>query len=305
MIIHKLESQKNYELIDSGEEYKLERFGKYIISRPDPNVIWKKRLSQEEWDKSDAVFSKEKTGISHWKNKNIKDDWVFSFEEIKMKLQLSPFKHTGLFPEQISNWQWMGKILTNNSLLTTYDGDKEKNKKEDDKKPSILNLFGYTGGASLYCASKGAKITHVDASQPAINWAKENQKLSGLEKAPIRWILDDAIKFVRREVKRGIKYDGVIMDPPSFGRDQKGKVFKFEKNIPELLDLVKNVLVEKPLFVLINSYSIGYSPTTIKNILGDILPMEKIECGELQILEKEGKRALPCSVFARTKEIKN
>ncbi len=301
MIIYKLESQKDYELIDSGEEYKLERFGQYIVSRPDPNAIWKKKLSQEEWEKADAVFNKEKTGTSHWKNKSVKDDWIFSYEDIKMKLQLSPFKHTGLFPEQISNWKWMEKLMTDNQRPT--NDDKEKNK--DDNKPNILNLFGYTGGASLYCASKGAKVTHVDASQPAINWAKENQKLSGLEKAPIRWILDDVIKFVTREIKREVKYDGVIMDPPSFGRDQKGKVFKFEKNISELLDLVKKVLVKKPLFVLINSYSIGYSPTTIKNILSDILPIENIECGELQILEKGEERALPCSVFARTKQIKN
>ena len=278
-----LESLKDYELLDSGNEEKLERFGAYTLSRPDPNAVWSKKLPDSTWNKADAVFHKEKTASGkHWENRGVKEPWIFSFENISMNLYLSPFKHTGLFPEQTLNWQWIGKVLESCGGSC-----------------NTLNLFGYTGGATLYTASKGANVTHVDASKPAITWAKENQKLSGLENAPIRWIVDDAVKFVSREVKRGHKYDAVIMDPPAFGRDQKGKVFKFEKDVPKLLWLIKQVLSPHPLFFLFNSYSLGYSPTVIKNMLAEILPIEKIESGELQIKEKNSARRLPCGVFAR------
>jgi 23S rRNA (cytosine1962-C5)-methyltransferase len=274
---------KNYELIDSGDEQKLEKFGDYILSRPDPNAVWSKKLSNSAWKNADATFHKEKLiSGKHWENKRVKEPWKFSFENISMNLYLSPFKHTGLFPEQTLNWQWFGKIIESCGVSC-----------------NVLNLFGYTGGATLYAASKGANVTHVDASKPSINWARQNQKLSGLEDAPIRWIVDDAAKFVSREIKRGHKYEAVIMDPPAFGRDQKGKVFKFEKNIPELLKLIKQVISPRPLFFLFNGYSMGYSPTVIKNLLGEILPIEKIEAGELQIKEKNTARCLPSGVFAR------
>ncbi len=283
MEIFTLESIKDYELIDSGEEQKLERFGEYTLSRPDPNAVWSKKLPDSTWKNADAIFHKEKLiSGKYWENKRVKEPWKFSFEGISMNLRLSPFKHTGLFPEQIINWQWFGKIMD------SCGGN-----------CNILNLFGYTGGATLYAASKGANVTHVDASRPAVTWAKENQKLSGMESAPIRWIIDDASKFIAREAKRGHKYDAIIMDPPAFGRDQKGKVFKFEKDIPKLLQLIKQVLSPRPLFFLFNSYSLGYSPTVIKNMLAEILPIEKIESGELQIKEKNSARRLPCGVFAR------
>ena len=316
MLTLTLESVKDYELIDSGEGYKLERFGKYIISRPDPNVLWNKRNSSL-WEKADAIFdankenpslkfrtnSQREFGSTHWNNKSVREPWVFNFDKInphtnrisvgvKLYLKLTPFKHVGVFPEQIENWKWFGSLIES-------VGQVSHDREILDNKPNVLNLFGYTGGATLYAAACGAAVTHVDASKPSVMWARENQKLSGLEKAPIRWIVDDAKKFVAREVKRGVKYDAVIMDPPSFGRDPKGKVFKFEKDVPEILDLVSKALNSKPLFFLINSYSLGYSPTVIKNMLGDILPLEKIECGELQIPEESGGRNLPCGVFAR------
>jgi 23S rRNA (cytosine1962-C5)-methyltransferase len=279
-----LEKVEGYELIDSGDKEKLERFGSYVLSRPDPNAIWPKKMPQSFWNKADAIFHKEKLPSGkHWENKNVKEPWQFSYESITLNLYLTPFKHTGVFPEQILNWQWIGEIL--------------KNKKNC----NLLNLFGYTGGATLYAASKGAKVTHVDASRPAVTWARENQKLSNLDSAPIRWIVDDAIKFVSREIKRGHKYNAVIMDPPAFGRDQKGKVFKFEKDIPKLLNLIKQVITPEPLFFIFNSYSLGYSSVVIKNMLSEILPEEKIEFGELHIREKSSKRSLPCGVFARYK----
>lgn len=295
-----------YELIDSGSEEKLERFGQYTLSRPDPNAVWPKKLSNSTWNNADAIFHKEKLASGkHWENKRVKEPWEFTFgpvrnspaqgsleressgvisNGVKMYLKLTPFKHVGLFPEQILNWEWFGKILEG------CGGSR-----------NILNLFGYTGGATLYAASKGAIVTHVDASKPSVNWAIQNQKLSGLSNTQIRWIVDDAIKFVTREIKRGRKYEAVIMDPPAFGRDQKGNVFKFEKDIPQLLKLIKQVLSPRPLFFLFNSYSLGYSSTVIKNMLGEILPIEKIESGELQIKEKSSERCLPCGVFARYK----
>lgn len=277
-----LEPLEQYSLIDSGDGEKLEKFGQYILSRPDPNAVWHKK-SPSTWQKADAIFHKEKfTGNSHWENKNVKEPWKFSLDKISMWLKLTPFKHTGIFPEQILNWQWFGKLIEQSPINC-----------------SVLNLFGYTGGATLYAASKGASVTHIDASKPSVAWAIENQKLSGLENAQIRWIVDDAKKFVAREIKRGHKYNAVILDPPSFGRDPKGKIFKFEKDVPDLLKLIKQILPPNPLFVLFNSYATGYSPTVIKNMLSEILPAEKIEIGELEIKEKDTDRHLPTGIFAR------
>ncbi|MCX7615930.1 MAG: class I SAM-dependent methyltransferase [Patescibacteria group bacterium] len=308
-----LEPQENYQLLDSGEGLKLEKFGKYITCRPDPNVLWEKK-SPLLWEKADAIFDpQQKFGSTHWNNKNIKEDWIFEmkitslisnlkeekseiFEKIKEKkikmiLKLTPFKHVGLFPEQIKNWQWLANLLI-----------KKKVTKES---PRVLNLFGYTAGASLVLAALGAKVTHVDASRPTISWAKENQKASNLEKAQIRWIVDDARKFVNREIRRKSYYDAVVMDPPAFGRDPKGKVFKFEKDVLPLLKSLSQILSPDPLFFLFNSYSLGYSATVIKNILSSILPLNKIEAGEIQIQEISGQRNLPAGVFARFPKIDN
>lgn len=273
----------NYQLLDSGNGMKLERFGIYTLSRPDPNALWSRRFLEKKWDQADAIFDPTKRfGKTHWNNKRIDAPWYFAHNGITMKLQLTPFKHTGLFPEQVENWSWFSSII-----------------QKTQRAPKVLNLFGYTGGATLAAALAGASVTHIDASRPAITWARENQSLSGLSNAPIRWIVEDAMTFVSREVRRGSHYDAVIMDPPSFGRDPRGNVFKFENDVPRLLYLIKKILVSKPLFFLINSYSLGFSPTTIANILGDIFPLNTIECGELHLREQSGKRALPCSVFAR------
>ncbi len=275
----------SYALRDSGNGMKLERFGQYTIARPDPTALWEPTLSSAIWQEVAAIFSKEKSALrgERWRNINISEDsWTIACDTIQLRLHLTPFKHTGLFPEQMLNWRWFGPLISTSP-----------------KPPRVLNLFGYTGGATLYAASCGAEVTHVDASKPSVTWARENQNLSGLQDAPIRWIVDDAYKFVMREARRGAQYDAVIMDPPSFGRDPKGKVFTFEKDVPKLLEAIRSILVPDPLFFLINSYAMGYSPTVIKNLLAHILPFEKITCGELHIREELTQRTLPCSVYAR------
>ncbi len=283
MHILTLQPLDDYELLDSGQEYKLERFGAYTLVRPDPNALWHKKMSDDAWKEADAVFRGETASAgARWHNKHVHDPWHITYKSLTLQLKLSPFKHTGLFPEQVQNWEWFSDII-----------------KKSPTQPKVLNLFGYTGGATLAAATAGADVTHVDASKPAITWARENQKLSGMEEKPIRWIVDDALAFVRREARRGNTYDGVIMDPPAFGRDPKGKIFKFERDVPVLLEEIQKILSPKPLFMLMNSYAMGYSATVIKNMLGDILPLERVTCGELHITETSGGRSLPCSIFAR------
>ena len=201
---------------------------------------------------------------------------------IKMQLRATISKNLGIFPEQSAHWLWFSKLIASAK-----------------KQPNVLNLFAYTGAATLCAAAAGAKVCHVDAAQSAVTWANKNQELSGLQEAPIRWIVDDCTKFVMREVKRGVKYDGIIMDPPAFGRDQKGKVFEFEKQVCNLLELCKQLLSSEPLFFIFNGYSMGYSATVLKNLMHDYFKVQKIEFGELQIAEIGQERNLPCSLYAR------
>jgi 23S rRNA (cytosine1962-C5)-methyltransferase len=209
-------------------------------------------------------------------------DWHFRYRDLRFELQLTPFKHTGVFPEQAANWDWFTNLI-----------------KDAKRQPSVLNLFGYTGAATLAATAAGAKVCHVDASKPAVSWANHNQKISGLSDKPVRWILDDCLKFVKREQARGATYDAVIMDPPAFGRDPQGRVFRFEEDVPRLLQLCRKIITDRPLFFLINGYAMGYSATVLRNMLAEILPIDQIECGELQLREQHGQRCLPCSVFAR------
>jgi len=261
----------DYELIDTGEGKKLERWGNYVMVRPDPRIIWGEKRP-EEWEKAGAVFEGEK-----WTFRNPPpQNWVVSYKDIKFKLKPTDFKHTGVFPEQAVNWEWLPRA--------------EK----------VLNLFAYTGGATIAAAQKGAFVTHLDASKPAISWAKENAKLSGIEENKIRWIEDDALKFVKREIKRGNKYDGIIMDPPRFGRGTNGEVWKIEENIREMVQACKEILSPNPTFFLINAYTADLSHVAIENLLSDVLG-KKVESGEVGIRESEGERILPAGVFARWK----
>lgn len=272
----------DYELVDSGDGYRLERFGKYLIVRPDPQVIWHRRLTNDHWEKVDAVFSKEK---DQWQKKTaVPEKWLLRYDNLSFWAQLTPFKHTGVFPEQLLQWQWM----------------KEKVLKEK-RQLNILNLFAYTGIGSLVCASLGAKVTHVDASRPTMSWARENQKASELTDKPIRWILDDAIKFTQREMNRGVRYDAIIMDPPVYGHGPNGEKWNFSTSFPLLLELCRMVLSEKPAFVLINAYALSASSLMLENMLLDFSKKLQgtIEVGELTLKESTSERLLSTGIFGR------
>jgi len=281
---------KDYELIDSGDGEKLERFGKITVARTDPQALWKK-LKPSEWKKADAFFSRDAKDGGWKTNKNVPDNWAIELGGLKFKIHLSAFKHVGLFPEQLENWKWIEKLVKTSPQTPLLRGE---------AKPQVLNLFGYTGGASLACAKAGAEVCHVDGSKVAIGWARDNAELSGLADKPVRWILDDAVKFVRREIKRGRKYDGIIMDPPAFGHGPGGEMWKIEENFLELLDLCFELLSDKPLFFLINGYASGYSSIAYENNLLGLKERfgGEIEKGELAI-EESGGRLLPCGIYAR------
>jgi len=271
--------QKEYELLDSGDGFKLERFGDVVVSRPDPQALWGKRIPQKFWDQADASF------VKSWKEKNkIPENWQVSIEEITFNLKLSSFKHVGVFPEQLENWKWI----------------KDKIKKSE-REIKVLNLFGYTGGATLASLQTGAEVCHVDGSKVSISLAKENAIVSHVSQKKVRWILDDVVKFVSREIRRGNKYDAVIMDPPAFGRGSKGEVWKIEKDFPHLLNLVKQVLSDKPLFLIVNGYASGYSHISYANSLRETFGefSYDLESGELAIEESKTARLLPAGIFAR------
>lgn len=269
----------DYELLDSGEGRRLERFGKYLLDRPDPEVLWKKSLPEADWQKADAIYK------GAWVNKNhVPEKWTIDADTLKFWLKLTPFKHTGIFPEQ--DWEW------------EYINEKLKGKGQ---KLNILNLFAYTGAATLFAAKAGAKITHLDASRPAITWANENRELNGLTDAPIRWIIDDAVTFTGREVKRGVKYDAIIMDPPVYGHAPNGKPWDFAKDFAKLLENCRQILSGSPLFVLVNAYAISTSPTTLQNTIHDYLGHlgGKIDAGELTLKEKSAGRILSTGIWTR------
>lgn len=295
-----------YELIDSGDGKRLERFGKYVLVRPDPEAIWKKQ-HEKVWERADAVFADEK-GNPHWeKNPQMPESWLVKYNGLTFQARLTPFKHTGIFPEQIVNWELLSAVIANRVKQShkiegsVRDRHAESGSARDDNLPHVLNLFGYTGAASLVCAEAGAKVTHVDASKPAIGWARENQKLSALEEKPIRWILDDAIKFVSREIRRGVTYDGIVMDPPVYGHGPAGEVWDFHTSFSELVSLCRQVLSPQPLFFLVNAYAISSSAIMLKNVLSDYLSDIGGSCeyGEIALEEKIGKRLLSTGIFAR------
>jgi len=285
------EAQADYELLDSGEGMKLERFGKMVLARPDPQALWPKRLSEKEWAGADGIFD---TTERRWKFKGSASgsksgtplSWPIEFAGLKFIIRPSAFKHVGIFPEQKPNWQWMSEKIQSAG-----------------RKVSVLNLFGYTGGATLTAAAAGAEVAHLDASKAAIGWARENAALSGLNDKPVRWILDDARIFVKREIKRGRHYDGIILDPPAFGRGPKGEVWKIEDDFLELLDLCRQALTPAPLFFLVNGYASGYSALGYANALSSLFAgvfEGAVEAGELAIAESGAdSRLLPAGIFAR------
>jgi 23S rRNA (cytosine1962-C5)-methyltransferase len=279
----------DYELIDSGEEEKLERYGKYILRRPDPQALWSKNLAETEWKKADGTFFTDELRKGWKKKDGMLGEWQISFGNLVFNIKPGAFKHTGVFPEQEMNWKF---------IQAKIESEKSKDRTEPIK---ILNLFGYTGGATLAALSAGAEVTHVDGSKATVEWAKENAVSSDLDKKPVRWIIDDARKFVMREIKREAKYDGIIMDPPSFGRGGKGELWKIEENFLPLIEQCSKILSDNPLFFLINGYAAGYSSQAYFNALKPIMEKYKgvFEIGELTIEEKTSKRLLPCGIFVR------
>ncbi len=289
----------DYELIDSGNYEKLERFGKHILVRPEPQAVWQKSLPEKEWeDMADAIFRREKGKASQdgnergeWiQKKGMPDQWFINYNykdmHLKFRLGLTSFKHVGIFPEQAENWNFI------------YDTIKSF----DVSEPKVLNLFAYTGGASIAAKSAGADVTHVDSVKQVITWSRENMEASNLDN--IRWIVEDALKFCRREIKRGKKYNGIILDPPAYGRGPDGERWILEENIAELMSICHELLENENSFLILNLYSMGFSPVIAENLIKNYFPaIESYQYGELLIPEKSGKR-LPLSIFIRFKKIK-
>ena len=275
---------KDYQIIDTSSGEKLERWGKYILLRPDPQVIWKTPKRSPEWKKLNAHYHRSAKGGGEWEFFDLPDEWSIHYGELTFKLKPFSFKHTGLFPEQAVNWDWMSEKIKNAG-----------------RPIKALNLFAYTGGATLAMAHAGASVTHVDASKGMVGWAKENAAASGLEDKPIRWLVDDCRKFVEREIRRGNKYDAILMDPPSYGRGPKGEIWKMEDSIYEFLQLTEQILSDDPLFFLINSYTTGLAPAVLKYLLTTVLKNRKghAEAQEIGLPVKETGLILPCGACGR------
>ncbi len=279
-------------MLDSGLGEKLERYGDIILCRPDPQAIWSKTLEESVWKSADAVFTRAGTS-GKWAinkdgkhQKSLNGTWNVTLNDLIFRLELLPSKHIGLFPEQSAQWKWLEEKI------------EVRSKKHE--KTTVLNLFGYTGGASLACAKAGAEVCHVDASKFAVDLANTNMKLSGLTDKKIRFIVDDVRKFVERELKRGNKYDVVLMDPPVYGKGAKGEVWKIEEDLLPLLTRTKEIISENPLAFVLNGYASGYSSTTYAQMLEDTLDLKgKISHGELAIKETSTGRLLTCGIFAR------
>lgn len=275
---------KDYEILDMANGEKLERWGDVILIRPDPQIIWKSKSFPKKWESANARYNRSSSGGGGWKyNKKMPENWQIKYKDLTFNIKPMGFKHTGLFPEQAVNWDWMI--------------EKIKNAKRDIK---VLNLFAYTGGATVACSYAGASVCHVDSSKGMTTWAKENVASSGLEKRPIRFIVDDVVKFVNREIRRGNKYDAIIMDPPSYGRGTNGEVWKFEENIADLVELCTKVLSDNPLFFLINSYTTGISSTVLEDILRlNIKKNGKFSHGEIGLPMRDSKLVLPCGIYGK------
>ncbi len=285
------EDWKDYEVIATGDGEKLERWGDYTLIRPDPQIIWHARKPLRSYPNIDAIYKRSSEGGGAWNYINpIPEDFVISWNNLKFKLKLMGFKHTGLFPEQAVNWKRMQKLV-----------------KESGREIKVLNLFGYTGAASVALLEVGASVTHVDGAKAMVERAGDNVRLSGLENAKMRYIIDDCFKFCKRELKRGNKYDAIILDPPSFGRGPNGEKWKLEEGISELIELVVSLLSDEPLFLCLNSYTTGIQPGVMANILRMALgDRAEIDADEIGIQTKEKDIILPegCTAFATFKNKK-
>ena len=280
----------DYEVLDTSAGEKLERWGDYILVRPDPQVIWNTPHKVREWKQKNGHYHRSNKGGGQWEFFDLPEQWEISYGNLKFHLKPFHFKHTGLFPEQAVNWEWSGNLI------------REAKKKNPGKEIKVLNLFAYTGGATVACADAGAAVTHVDASKGMVTWAKENAAASGLANAPIRYLVDDCVKFVEREIRRGNHYDAIIMDPPSYGRGPKGEIWKIEEKIFPLVQLCTKVLADKPLFFLINSYTTGLQPAVLSYMLNTELVKKiggKVEAEEIGLPVSSNGLVLPCGASGR------
>ena len=277
---------QDYELLDSGDGLKLERFGKYIFSRPESQAMWSRALPVSEWNNAHAVFQPtgEESG-GHWDfKKKVEEKWEMKYGQLKFWAMTTPGRHLGVFPEVAAHWDFMADSV-----------------RKTNRSPKVLNLFGYTGLASLAAAAAGAQVTHVDASKKSVGWARENQTLSNLGDKPIRWIVEDAVKYVEREARRGVKYDGIILDPPKFGRGPKGEIWEVYKSLPNLLEACHLCLSDSPLFVIVTVYAVRASAIHVAQALDEMMKKHKgsIDSGELVTRESSANRLLSQAVYAR------
>lgn len=276
---------KDYEVIDTSCGEKLERWGRYILLRPDPQVIWKTEKTVPEWNRLNGHYHRSSKGGGEWEFFKLPEEWTISYRELNFRLKPFSFKHTGLFPEQAVNWDWCSERI-----------------REAGRPVKVLNLFAYTGGATLAAASAGASVTHVDASKGMVTWAKENAAASHLENAPVRWLVDDCVKFVEREIRRGNKYDGIIMDPPSYGRGPKGEIWKIEESIYPFVELAAQLLSDDALFFLINSYTTGLQPAVLSYMLSTVIQKKRggeVQSSEIGLPVSSNGLVLPCGATGR------
>ncbi len=276
---------KDYEVLDTSCGEKLERWGKYLLVRPDPQVIWNTPKENPGWEKKNGHYHRSSKGGGEWEFFHLPDEWAIHYQELTFRLKPFSFKHTGLFPEQAANWDWFAPLIRN-----------------AEKPVKVLNLFAYTGGATLAAAKAGASVTHVDASKGMVTWAKENAVASGLGDAPIRWLVDDCVKFVEREIRRGNTYDAIIMDPPSYGRGPKGEIWKIEESIFPFIELTAKVLSENALFYLVNSYTTGLQPAVLSYMINTaIVPAfgGHVTADEIGLPVTDSGLILPCGASAR------
>ena len=286
---------KDYEILDMANGEKLERWNNIYLVRPDPQIIWNDKQYPEKWKQANARYNRSSTGGGHWDyKKRLPDSWQIKYENLTFNIKPMGFKHTGIFPEQAVNWDWMMDKIQNEIKTTN-------------REVKVLNLFAYTGGATVACLYAGASVCHVDSSKGMVAWAKENVVSSRLQERPVRYIVDDVVKFVQREIRRGNKYDAIIMDPPSYGRGANGEVWKFEENLPMLIEICMQVLSDNPLFFLINSYTTGTSSMVLENLLK--MNMRKkygkraddgiFENGEVGLPMTDSDFILPCGIYSK------
>ena len=276
---------KDYEVIDTSTGEKLERWGDYILVRPDPQVIWNTPKNNAGWRKKNGHYHRSVKGGGEWEFWNLPEEWSIHYKELTFHLKPFSFKHTGLFPEQAVNWDWFSELIRNAG-----------------RPIKVVNLFAYTGGATLSAAKAGANVTHVDASKGMVAWAKENAAASGLKDAPIRWLVDDCVKFVEREIRRGNQYDAIIMDPPSYGRGPKGEIWKIEESIYPFIELTTQILTDKPLFYLVNSYTTGLQPAVLTYMIQTALVPRfggVVESSEIGLPVSSNGLVLPCGASGR------